>query len=54
VFDIGLPELALILVAFCILFGAKRIGALGKAIGGTFKAFKAGLKDDDKKEDKKD
>lgn len=43
-FDIGIGELVVILVAVLILFGPKRLPELGKALGSSLKAFKEGLK----------
>ena len=48
-FDIGLPELVLIVVVFLVFFGAAKFGRLGKALGSTWKSFKSGLKDDEEK-----
>jgi sec-independent protein translocase protein TatA len=40
---IGAPELIIILVIVLILFGPKRLPALGKSIGKTFKSLKDGI-----------
>jgi len=49
--NIGLPELAIILVIVLLLFGASRLPKLGKSMGQGIKGFKDGLneatKDDD-------
>ena len=50
---IGAPELIIVLVIVLILFGPKRLPALGKSIGKTFKSLKDGIdgKLDDGEED---
>jgi sec-independent protein translocase protein TatA len=40
---VGAPELIIILVIVLILFGPKRLPALGKSIGKTFKSLKDGI-----------
>jgi len=40
---IGAPELIIILVIVLILFGPKRLPALGKSIGKTVKSLKDGI-----------
>ena len=40
---IGAPELIIVLVIVLILFGPKRLPALGKSIGKTFKSLKDGI-----------
>jgi len=40
---IGAPELIIILVIVLILFGPKRLPALGKSLGKTFKSLKDGI-----------
>lgn len=54
---IGVPELLIILAIAIVIFGAKTLPKLGKAMGETIRNFKQGIaeKDDDaeiKKEDK--
>ena len=44
-FDIGFAELVVILLVALLLFGAKRIPEVAKAIGQSVSAFKNGLKD---------
>lgn len=44
-FDIGFPELLVILLVALLLFGAKRVPEVAKAIGQSVNAFKNGLKD---------
>jgi len=41
--NIGLPELAIILVIVLLLFGASRLPKLGKSMGQGIKGFKEGL-----------
>ena len=40
---VGAPELIIILVIVLILFGPKRLPALGKSLGKTFKSLKDGI-----------
>lgn len=54
---IGVPELLIILAIAIVIFGAKTLPKLGKAMGETIRNFKQGIaeKDDDaeiRKEDK--
>ena len=44
-FDIGFGELVVILAVALLLFGAKRVPEVAKAIGQSVKAFKDGLKE---------
>ncbi|MCM8768266.1 MAG: twin-arginine translocase TatA/TatE family subunit [Candidatus Omnitrophica bacterium] len=44
-FNIGAPELILILIILLILFGAKRLPEIGRAIGKTLGEFKKGLQE---------
>ena len=44
---LGPMELVLILVIVLVLFGASRIGDLGKGLGEGIKNFKKGLSDDE-------
>lgn len=45
----GITELLLIAGVVVLLFGAKKLPALGGAIGESIKNFKKGMSDDDKK-----
>ncbi len=45
--SIGLPEIIIILLIILILFGAKRLPEIGKAVGEAIKAFKKASKDDE-------
>jgi len=47
---IGLGELIVILVIILILFGAKRLPQIARAIGESARAFKKGLSDTDDSE----
>jgi len=48
---IGTTELVLILVVLLLLFGAKRIPDIARAVGKSMSQFKKGLKDIDIKSD---
>jgi sec-independent protein translocase protein TatA len=47
VMNLGVPELLIILVIVVLLFGASRISGVASALGGSIKAFKTAVKDDD-------
>lgn len=47
---VGLPEMLIILAIVVLIFGANRLPELGRGIGAGIKNFKAGIKDDDKKD----
>ena len=55
-FDIGAPELIIILIIILLLFGPGRIGQVGGEIGKGIRSFREGLsgKDDQKPEQPKD
>lgn len=42
--NLGYGEMALVLVAILLLFGAKRLPELAQSIGGSVNAFKKGLR----------
>lgn len=44
-FDIGWPELLLILIVALVLFGPNRLPELAKSIGKSVHAFKQGLRE---------
>lgn len=61
-FNLGFPELIMIVVAFLLLFGAKRIPEIAQGIGKGIREFKRAMRDtgdeiknaaDDKPADKK-
>ena len=45
--SLGAPELLIILAIVVVLFGATRIGDIGKGIGRGIREFRTELKDDD-------
>lgn len=45
--NLGVPELLIILVIVVLLFGASRISGVASALGGSIKAFKTAVKDED-------
>jgi sec-independent protein translocase protein TatA len=47
--SLGAPELLIILAIVVVLFGATRIGDIGKGIGRGIREFRRELKDDDEK-----
>ena len=49
---IGIWQIILILVIIFLIFGPKRLSALGKSLGEALKDFKKAI--EDKKEEKKD
>jgi sec-independent protein translocase protein TatA len=52
--SLGAPELLIILAIVVVLFGATRIGDIGKGIGRGIKEFRRELKDEDAGEKKKE
>jgi len=51
-FDIGWPELLLILIVALVLFGPNRLPELARFIGKSVNAFKQGLRDNMEDESK--
>jgi sec-independent protein translocase protein TatA len=49
---LGVPELIIILVIIALLFGVGKISKIGGEIGGAIRAFRKGLKGEEK--EKKD
>jgi sec-independent protein translocase protein TatA len=49
--SLGAPELLIILAIVVVLFGATRIGDIGKGIGRGIREFRRELKDEDKPEE---
>jgi sec-independent protein translocase protein TatA len=45
--NLGVPELLIILVIVVLLFGASRISGVASALGGSIKAFKTAVRDED-------
>jgi sec-independent protein translocase protein TatA len=44
--SLGVPELLVVLLIVLVLFGANKLPALGKGLGGAIRNFKEGMKDD--------
>ncbi len=55
-FNFGIGELSIILLILLLLFGASRLPGVARALGGSLKEFKKGVKDikDDVEEISKD
>ncbi len=53
-FNIGMPELLVILAIVMILFGAARLPEIGTALGRAIRGFKKGLNEDDSETKKPD
>ena len=53
--NIGLPEIAIVLVIVLVIFGPKRLPQLGRSLGGGMREFKDAVtgktKDDDEHEE---
>jgi len=45
--NLGVPELLIILVIVVLLFGASRISGVASALGGSIKAFKQAVREED-------
>ncbi len=45
--DIGVPELLIILVIVMVLFGAGRVGRVGKDLGTSIKEFRKAMNEDE-------
>lgn len=52
-FGFGLGEFLVIAFVVLLMFGGKKLPALGKSIGQSINSFKKGLNEDDEKPDKK-
>lgn len=47
--NLGVPELLIILVIVVLLFGASRITGVASALGGSIKAFRQSVRDEEPK-----
>jgi sec-independent protein translocase protein TatA len=45
--SLGIPELLIILVIIVLLFGASRITGIAAAMGGSIKAFRKAVREED-------
>lgn len=50
-FNIGLPELIVILVLALVIFGANRLSGLGKVLGENIRDFKSAVRDSTSEDD---
>ena len=46
-FNIGLPELLLVLLICLLIFGAAKLPEIGKSLGKSIREFKKAMKEDD-------
>lgn len=53
-FGLGFQEILLLLLIALLLFGAKRLPEVGKALGNSIREFKKAFQGDDSSSDKKD
>ncbi len=51
-FGLGVPELLLVLAIVVVLFGASRVGDIGKGIGRGIREFRRELREGQQEEDK--
>lgn len=53
IFDLGTPELIIILIIILLLFGSKKLPELSRSIGQSVKELRGGMSDNGDKDDKK-
>lgn len=53
-FNIGFPELIVILIIVLLVFGAARLPEIARSIGKAIQEFKKGMKEDDSQSSKKE
>ena len=53
-FDIGFPELIVILVIILLVFGAGRVPEIARSLGKAINEFKKAMKEDDSESSKKE
>lgn len=47
--NISWPQLLILLVIVVLIFGTKRLGSLGKDLGGAIRSFKGAMKEEETK-----
>ena len=53
-FNIGFPELVVILIIVLLIFGAARLPEIARSLGKAINEFKKAMKEDDSQSSKKD
>ncbi|MDD5546925.1 MAG: twin-arginine translocase TatA/TatE family subunit [Candidatus Omnitrophica bacterium] len=53
-FNIGFPELIIILIIVLLVFGAARLPEIARSLGKAINEFKKAMKDDDSQSSKKE